>query len=313
MNLRPIIFDCDPGIDDAVALLMAFAHPEKFKFLGITTVAGNVSVSKTALNALKICELAGREDVPVYEGCSRPLIKDMRLDGEFIHGSSGLEGSNLPVPKGGVQRQHAVDFIIDTLMSATEKVTLVITGPQTNIAMALVKEPRIVENIAEIVFMGGALAESNITPSAEFNIFWDPHAAHVVLTCGVPKVMIGLDVTHQLVATAGRMNALKAIKNKQALTVYEMLSFSGIYDIKRYGLGGGLVHDAAVVAYLLKPEIFKGRDVHVEVELSGLIAMGRTVIDWYSLKQMSPNVKVMRDVEENAFFDLLTSCLQWYS
>lgn len=313
MNLRPIIFDCDPGIDDAVALLMAFAHPERFKFLGITTVGGNVSVAKTSLNALKICELAGRGDIPVYAGCSRPLVKVTFLDGEVIHGSCGLEGADLPIPEAVPQRQHAVDFIIDTLMTSDEKITLIVTGPQTNIALALVKEPRIINNIQEIIFMGGALAESNITPSSEFNIFCDPHAAHVVLTSGAKLTMIGLDVTHQLVTTVDRMNALKSIGNKQALVAFSMLSFSGIYDIKRYGLGGGLVHDAVVVAYLLKPDLFKGRHVHVEIELSGHATFGRTVIDWYDLKKMSPNVTVVRDVEGDAFFDLLNACLRWYS
>ena len=311
MSPRPIIFDCDPGIDDAVALLMAFAHPEEFKFLGVTTVAGNVPIYHTARNALKICELAGRPDVPVFAGCSRPLVKSL-LTVEEIHGKTGLDGSDLPEPTTSVQKQHAIDFIVDALMTATRKVTLIITGPQTNIAMALIKEPRIALNIEEIIFMGGSLAESNVTPSAEFNIYVDPYAAHVVLTSGIKTTMIGLDITHQLVATPARMDAIQAIGNKQALTVFDTLSFSGIYDIKRYGFGGGLVHDAAVVAYLLKPTLFEGRHVHVEIELGGHLTLGRTIVDWHRLADKPANTTVLRTVNTEGFFHLLETCLKRY-
>lgn len=312
VSCRPIIFDCDPGIDDAVALLMIFAHPEKFKILGVTTVAGNVSLSHITANALKICELAGRLDIPVFAGCSRPLVKSL-VTCEEVHGETGLSGSNLPNPTLLPQKKHAVDFIIDTLMIAQEKVTLVVTGPQTNIAMALVKEPSIVQKIEEIIFMGGTLAESNITPSAEFNIFVDPYAAYVVLTSGAKISMVGLDVTHQLIATPERLKDIEKINNKQALTAVNMLAYSSIYDIKRYKFGGGLVHDAAVVAYLLNPELFVGRFVHVEVELNGTLTLGRTVIDWFHLTGKPENVTVFREVNVEGFFDLLKECLKLYS
>lgn len=312
-DARPLIFDCDPGTDDAVALLMVFAYPEQLKILGVTTVGGNVPLRYTAENALKIAELAGREDIPVFAGCDRPLVRHEYLSMEMIHGKTGLAGVDFKEPRRKVEPEHAIDFIVRTLMESPQKVTLAVTGPQTNIAMALVKEPRIVDKIEEIVFMGGAITEGNITPAAEFNFFLDPHAAHVVLSSKVKLIMMGLDVTHQLVTLPERLSALQNIGNKQAQAVFDILSFSGAYDMKRYEIDGGYIHDAVVSAYLLKPELFRGRDVPVEVEISGHLTAGRTLVDWYNVNKLQTNVTVMRDVDVSGFYDFLYASLKRYT
>lgn len=310
---RPLIFDCDPGTDDAVALLMAFAHPQRLNILGVTTVGGNVPLKYTSVNGLKISELAGREEIPIFAGCDRPLVRHEYLTAEQIHGKTGLAGVDFPEPRRALESEHAVDFIIRTLLSSSEKITLVVTGPQTNIAMALVKEPRIVSKIDEVVFMGGSITEGNITPAAEFNFFMDPHAAHVVLSSKIKLTMLGLDVTHRLVTTPERLNAIQKIGNKQSQAVFDILSFSGIYDMKRYEIEGGYIHDAVVVAYLLKPELFLGRKVPVEVEISGELTMGRTVVDWYNVNKLPGNVDVIRHVDVEGFYTLLSACLERYS
>ncbi len=313
MVSRPLIFDCDPGTDDAVALLMAFAHPEQLNILGVTTVGGNVPLRHTSLNGLKIAELAGREDIPVFAGCDRPLVKHEYLSVEQIHGKTGLAGVNFPDPQRALESEHAVDFIIRTLLQSPEKITLAVTGPQTNIAMALVKEPKIISKIDEIIFMGGSITEGNITPAAEFNLFMDPHAAHVVLSSKIKLTMMGLDVTHQLVTTPDRLTAIQKIGNKQSQAVFDILSFSGAYDMKRYEIDGGYIHDAVVTAYLLKPELFQGRDVPVTVEISGQMTMGRTLVDWYNVHKFPANVKVIRTVDVSGFYALLSECLKKYS
>ncbi len=313
MKPRALIFDCDPGTDDAVALLMAFAHPERLNILGVTTVGGNVPLKYTSLNGLKIAELAGREDIPVFAGCDRPLVKHEYLSVEQIHGKTGLAGVSFPEPKRALESEHAVDFIIRTLLQSSEKITLAVTGPQTNIAMALVKEPKIVSKIDEIIFMGGSITEGNITPAAEFNFFMDPHAAHVVLSSKIKLTMMGLDVTHQLVTTPARLKAIQSIGNKQSQAVFDILSFSGAYDMNRYEIEGGHIHDATVTAYLLKPELFQGRECPVDVEISGQMTMGRTLVDWYNSNNNETNVKVIRSVDIEGFYDLLLECLKKYS
>ncbi|MBS0185130.1 MAG: nucleoside hydrolase [Proteobacteria bacterium] len=313
MAPRALIFDCDPGTDDAVALLMAFAHPDRLNILGVTTVGGNVPLKYTSVNGLKIAELARREDIPVFAGCDRPLVKHEYLSVEEIHGKTGLAGVNFPEPKRALETEHAVDFIIRMLMQSPKKVTLAVTGPQTNIAMALVKEPKIVSKIDEIVFMGGSITEGNITPAAEFNFFMDPHAAHVVLSSKIKMTMMGLDVTHQLVTTPERLKDIQKIGNKQSQAIFDILSFSGAYDMKRYEIDGGHIHDAVVTAFLLKPDLFSGRDCPVQVEIAGHVTMGRTLVDWYNVNNLTTNVKVMRHVDIDGFYDLLLECLKRYS
>src|SRR5215471_13187160 len=206
---QKIILDCDPGHDDALAILLACASPE-LEVLGITTVAGNVPLDKTTYNALRVCEVAGLHHVPVFAGMSRPLVRKL-YTAEHVHGKSGLEGPKFPEPTRSLDPRHAVEFIVDTVMHSDEPTTLVPTGPLTNIAAVLIREPQVVERVKEIVLMGGALYEGNVTPSAEFNIYVDPHAAKVVFDSGIPITMIGLDTTHQALATPERVAKMKAL------------------------------------------------------------------------------------------------------
>lgn len=211
-----IIIDCDPGQDDAIALLLAMASPEELALLGITAVAGNVPLHHTERNARLMCDLGGRGDVPVFAGCSRPLVREL-VTAENVHGDTGIDGMEVTDPTQRLQQQHAVDFIIDTLKGAEEEsITLVPTGPLTNIGMAMVKDPSILSRIKRIVLMGGAMREGgNYSPSAEFNILVDPHAAKVVFACGRPIIAMGLDVTHQVIATKDRVARIMAIEEIQ--------------------------------------------------------------------------------------------------
>ncbi|MBF0443557.1 MAG: nucleoside hydrolase [Oligoflexales bacterium] len=309
-----IILDCDPGHDDAVAILMALGAREEIDLLGITCVAGNSTVDNTIVNALKICELAGRPDIKVFKGMSRPLVRELVTAPE-IHGVSGLaidDPSLLPDPAMSPQKAHAVDFIIDTLMASKDgEVILCPTGPQTNIAMALLKEPQIIPKISQIVFMGGAgINPGNVTPSAEFNIYVDPHAAHVVLSSGIKTVMMGLDVTHKVQTTKKRLEAILGIGTRLAKTVHELLNFFNKYDKRRYRFEGAPLHDPCVIAYVLKPELFKLKHINVEIEISSEKTMGQTVADYWGATRKPPNCLLAEDVDDNGFYDLLLEKLR---
>ena len=308
MSAKPLLIDCDPGQDDAVALLLALASPEALNVLGITTVAGNVPLSMTQKNALKICELAGRSDVLVYAGCPRPMLRPL-ITAEYVHGSSGLDGADLPEPRMPSQAMHGVNFLINTLMNSASEITLATLGPLTNIAVAIVQEPGIVSRIGEIVLMGGAIAEGNVTPSAEFNIYVDPHAAHVVFTSGVKLSMISLDVTHQVITTPERLAAIRALSTPAAIATANLLEYYGTYDISRYGLPGAPLHDPCVIAYLLQPDLFKSRHFYVEVETRSELTMGRTVVDLWNCSKQQPNVNVVQTIDADKFYELLTERL----
>ena len=304
--VRRIIIDTDPGQDDAVAMLLALASPDELDVLGITAVAGNVPLALTQLNARKICEVAGRTDVPVYAGCVRPMMRPL-VTAEYVHGPTGIDGADLPEPSMGLEPQHAVDFIIDTLMAATESdITLCPLGPLTNIGMALVKEPRIASKVREIVLMGGGFLEGgNVTPAAEFNIYVDPQAAHVVFSSGIPITMMPLDVTHQALATVPRVAAFGQMGTAVGDAVAGMLDFFDRYDMEKYGTDGAPLHDPCVIAYLLEPDLFGGKACHVEIVTDNGPALGMTVIDWWGVTKNAPNTTVMRDVDADRFFALL--------
>ncbi len=304
MAKRPIIIDCDPGQDDAVALLLALASPDELAVLGITTVAGNVPLALTQMNARKICELAGRKDVLVYAGCSRPILRPL-VTAEYVHGSTGLDGADLPEPEMNLAEGHAIDFIIDTVMRHSEPVTLCPTGPLTNIAMAVIKEPAIIPKVAEVVLMGGAIREGNTTPAAEFNIYVDPHAARVVFEAGWKITMLGLDVTHQALTTEARLQKLQSIGTPVTDATAGLLDFYQRYDLERYHMPGAPLHDPCVIAFLLQPELFSGRDAHVRVETESEIAMGRTDVDWWNLLKEPANAFVVDGIDDDGFFDLL--------
>ena len=306
---RRIIIDTDPGQDDAVAILLALASPE-LDVLGITAVAGNVPLALTQKNARMICELAGRTDVKVYAGAIRPLVRRL-VTAEHVHGRTGLDGPALPEPAMPLQEKHAVDFIVETLLAEEPgTVTLCPLGPLTNIAAALDRAPEIAARIREIVLMGGGFFEGgNVTPAAEFNIYVDPHAAEIVFTSGVPIVMMPLDVTHKALTTAKRVAAFRALGTRVGIATAEMLEFFERFDEEKYGSDGGPLHDPCVIAYLVRPDLFGGRQCNVAVETASEITMGMTVIDWWGVTDRPKNAMVMHDIDSDGFFDLLTERL----
>ncbi|AQS48435.1 nucleoside hydrolase [Thioclava nitratireducens] len=303
---RKIIIDTDPGQDDAVAILLALASPE-LEVLGITCVAGNVPLPLTSKNARVVCELAGRTDVPVYAGCDRPLAREL-VTAEYVHGKTGLDGIELPEPQMPLQEQHAVDFLIETLRDhPAGSVTLCPLGPLTNIATALRRAPDIAEKIAEIVLMGGAYFEvGNTTPAAEFNIHVDPQAAEIVFTSGVPLVVMPLDVTHKALTTRARVEAFRNLGTRVGHAVASWTDFFERFDMAKYGSEGAPLHDPCVIAYLLKPDLFTGRHINVEIETTSELTMGMTVADWWRVTDRAPNAMFMGDLDAEGFYTLLT-------
>ncbi|WP_171121662.1 MULTISPECIES: nucleoside hydrolase [unclassified Ruegeria] len=310
MPPRKIIIDTDPGQDDAVAILLALASPQEIEVLGITAVAGNVPLDLTSKNARIVCELAGHTEVPVYAGCDRPLKRAL-VTAEHVHGKTGLDGPELPDPQMQLTDGHAVDFIIDTLRAHEPgTVTLCPLGPLTNIATAFTKAPDIVDRVQEIVLMGGAYFEvGNITPTAEFNIHVDPEAADIVFTSGRPIVVMPLDVTHKALVTKPRNDAFRALGTKVGIAVAEMTDFFERFDKEKYGSQGAPLHDPCVTAYLIKPELFSGRFVNVEIETQSELTMGMTVADWWRVTDRKPNATFIGDVDADGFFTLLTERL----
>jgi purine nucleosidase len=276
-----LILDCDPGVDDAVALLLALGSPRELQLLGITTVAGNVGPGLTARNARLIRELAAREDVPIHAGCERPLVRPPVDAGDF-HGQSGL--GTLPVhePRAPLAVQHAVPFIVETLLrEPAASVTLVITGPMTNVAMAMRLEPRILPRIREVVFMGGARSiGGNITASAEYNIYADPHAARVVCESGLPIVALGLDATHQVRATQARIAALRSLGSARAQAAADLMAFSSNLPPYRAPEPGAPLHDPCTIAYLLNPALFELAPVYLNVETDSALTLGHTAVEF---------------------------------
>ncbi len=309
MSKEPIIIDTDPGQDDAVAILLALASPE-FEILGITTVAGNVPLALTEVNARKICELAGKTDVKVYSGSVRPMLRKL-VTAEHVHGRTGLDGPVLPEPKMPLQKQYAADFIVETLMARPAgTVTLCALGPMTNIALALVKEPKIASRIKRIVAMGGGFFEGgNVTVAAEFNIYVDPQAARLVFESDIPITLIPLDYTHQALTTRARVEKFRSMKNKTGPAVAQLLDFFERFDEQKYGTDGGPLHDPCVIAWLLRPKLFTSRDVNVVIECESELTMGMTVIDWWGVSARKPNATVCRAVNADGFFELLTDRL----
>ena len=307
---RKIIIDTDPGQDDAVAILMALGSSEELDVQGLVTVAGNVPLSRTTDNARRILELAQRADVPLHAGCARPMRRKP-VTAEHVHGPTGLDGPALPAPTMKVGEQHGVLFIVDALRAAQPgEITLVTLGPLTNIAMAMVLAPDIVERIAEIVMMFGAYSEAgNITPVAEFNSYVDPEAADVVLSSGVKITMLPLDVTHQCLSTRPRLQAFRDIGNACGVATCEMLTFSQGFDIKKYGWEGAPLHDPCVIAYLLAPELFSGRHVNVGVAIGDGHTAGMNIVDWWRVTQKPANVLFLREVDVPGFYKLLTERL----
>ncbi len=310
MPEQKIIIDTDPGQDDAVAILLALASPDEIEVLGITAVAGNVPLTLTERNARMVCELAGRTDIRVFAGCDRPLGRAL-VTAEHVHGKSGLYGPTLPEPTMPLQEQHGVDFIVDTLRrEPAGSVTLCPLGPLTNIATAMQQAPDIIPRIRQIVLMGGAYFQvGNITPAAEFNIHVDPQAAAIVFGAGAPLVVMPLDVTHKALVTAARNDAFRALGTPVGIAVAQMTEFFERFDKEKYGSEGAPLHDPCVTAWLIRPELFSGRRVNVEIETESELTMGMTVADWWGVTKRAPNALFMGDIDADGFFALLTERL----
>jgi purine nucleosidase len=306
---RSIIIDTDPGLDDAVAILLALAADE-LEVLGIVAVAGNLPLSQTERNVRRVCELANRCDVPVYSGCARPMLRPLAT-AEQVHAETDRECLLLPEPTMPLQAQHGVDFLIEVLRTAEpDTITLCALGPLTNIAMALVKAPEIAAMIRELVIMGGAsVALGNVTPAAEFNMHVDPHAATIVIDSGLPITMIPLDVTHQVLSSPPRIGALRALGNRCGAAVAALLTSFEENRRAKFGTQARALHDPSVIAYLLRPALYQGCDINVAVETQSLLTMGMTVVDWRGVSGRKANVRFMNAVDAEGFYQLLTEKL----
>jgi purine nucleosidase len=299
VDARKVVIDCDPGIDDAVALLLAFASPEEIDLRAITTVAGNVPAKLTEANARRIRDLARRPEVPVYAGCTRPLLRPLVV-AEHIHGESGLDGGDLPPAAGKIALGHAVDRMIEEVMGAPGEVTIVAVGPLTNLAMAIVKCPELVEQAADIVVMGGAAGAGNVTPHAEFNFYVDPHAARIVFEAGAVPVMHGLDVTRKARADEDWLAGMVALGSDVGRAVAGMLSF--------YGKSGGAgLHDVLAVGWLLWPELFTARPARVEIITDDVPEIGQSRVTFGAPD--APDTEVVTDIDAPVFLRRLAERL----
>jgi len=304
---RRIILDCDPGHDDAMAILLAAGSPE-LELSAITTVAGNHTLDITTLNARRVCTLAGLTHVPIAPGCSEPLVRPLVTATE-IHGTSGLQGHVWGEPDVGTVPDHAVDVIIDLVMAAPGEITLVPVGPLTNIAIAVRKEPRIRDRVREVVLMGGSFTRGNVTPAAEFNIYVDPEAAAIVFGAGWPLTMIGLDVTHMANATAEVIERIGMLGTPLAAAVVGMLGFYRDRQLQEFGTEAPHVHDPCAVARVVKPDLMSCRDAHVVVEVDGTFTRGMTVTDFLMRDGVAPNASVATDIDATGFWELFTAAI----
>jgi inosine-uridine nucleoside N-ribohydrolase len=306
----PIVIDCDPGHDDAIAILLALASPE-VELRGITTVAGNQTLDKTTRNALKVLELAGRSDIPVAAGADAPLERTLRVAAN-VHGETGLDGPALPEPTMQVVDAHAADFLAELIEPG---VVLVPTGPLTNVALLLQRHPDVRDRLERIVWMGGAIAEGNVTPAAEFNIWADPEAAAIVLGYGGPLVMAGLDVTYQLQATPERIDQMRVVPGELASTLADLMSFfTGTYVSRHENMRGAAVHDPLAVLALTHPGLFTRSFSNVTIETAGQHTRGMTVIDQRTLiDRPEPNCDRLTSVDGDAAWAVILEAITHFS
>ena len=292
----PILLDCDPGHDDAIALLLALGSDE-LELRGVTVVAGNQTLEKTTANAIRVLELAGRGDVPVAVGSPRPLVHEPFV-AAYVHGETGLDGPDLPPPQAEPSDQHAVDFLAERLEGAT----LVATGPLTNVALLLARYPE--ARPERIVLMGGAIAEGNVTPAAEFNIWADPEAAARVFASGLDVTMVGLNVTHQALVTAAHAEQLRGA-GRVGKVVAELLDFYGVFHREVYGFDGSPVHDAVAVAHVIDPTLLELQHLNVRVDCESELCRGRTVVDVWRRSGLEPTANVAVGIDSERFLTLL--------
>ncbi|WP_404676808.1 pyrimidine-specific ribonucleoside hydrolase RihA [Raoultella ornithinolytica] len=307
----PIILDCGPGHDDAIAMVLALASPE-LDVKAITASAGNQTPDKTLRNVLRMLTLLGRQDIPVAGGARKPLMRELII-AENVHGESGLDGPALPEPDFTPQACTAVELMAKTLRESPQPVTIVATGPQTNVALLLNSHPELHDKIARIVLMGGAMVLGNWQPAAEFNIYVDPEAAEIIFQSGIPVVMAGLDVTHRAQIHGLDIERFRQVGNPVATIVAELLDFFMEYhkDAK-WGFTGAPLHDPCTIAWLLKPELFTSVERWVGVETQGKYTQGMTVVDYYFLTGKQPNTTVLLDIDRERFVDLLVERLAFY-
>ncbi len=307
---RKLIILTDPGQDQAAAILMILGQRQAFDVLGLVATAGNINLDHTIANCLKLMELAGRPDIPVFAGCPHPILRPLVM-AEHVHGPTGLDGPDLPEPKIEPQEKHGVDFIIDTVRAHPGEITICSLSPVTNLAMALRKAPDIAGKIHEVVAMLGAYFEvGNITPTAEFNCYVDPEAADIVLKAGIKTTLLPLDVTHKMRSTPERLGAMRALGNRCGVATAEMLEFSEAFDLRKYGWDGAPLHGPCVAAFMMAPEMFSGRQINVSVELSGTLTSGMTVADWWQITDRPKNVFYVTDGDPVAYYDLLLTSLE---
>jgi purine nucleosidase/pyrimidine-specific ribonucleoside hydrolase len=305
---QPVIVDCDPGHDDALALLLAVGDP-RLRLLGVTTVAGNQTLPKTTANALKILALAGATGVPVAAGCARPLVGDLHV-ADDIHGESGLDGPDLEVPTGAVADVHAVELMRRLIEGCAEPVTLIATGPLTNVALLLRRHPEVAANLRRIIFMGGSTERGNTTPYAEFNIVTDPEAADIVLRAGLPTTMIGLNVTHQALATDEIIAEFRAMNTRLGTICADLMTFfAGTYR-REFGFAHPPVHDPIAVAAAIAPATITTTRAAVAVELNGTHTRGATVVDLHHRTGATPTTDVATALDVAAFWRLLMTAVR---
>ena len=308
---RKLIIDCDPGQDDAINLFMALSD-RTFDILGITTSAGNVGISKTTRNARMICDLTGRQDIPVYAGAKTPIRHSLET-AEFIHGVEGLDGIEIFEPVHPASPEAAKDFIITAIRQSDTPITLVVTGPMTNVALAFMEAPDIQTGIDEIVLMGGAFCEGgNMTPSAEFNIFVDPYAAQLVFETDIPKIVFGLDVTYQVLTSPDVIADIAKIDNPVAQAALGILRSYERTDTARFRENVAPLHDPCTMAYLLRPEIFKLKACNIRVEADSELTRGHTSVDFWNRTELPKNSQWAYAANRDMFFDLLKERLSSY-
>ena len=304
----PFILDCDPGHDDALALVVGLARPE-LRLLAVTTVAGNAGLPETTRNALRVLTLLGRTDIPVAAGAAGPLLRPLHV-ADHVHGASGLEGADLPEPAFSARPEGAIELLRAILEASPEPVTVAAVGPLTNIALFVRTHPELVDRIAGIRVMGGAITEGNSTASAEFNIWQDPEAARIVFDCGRPITLMTLDTTHQALFTTADVERLEALGTRVAAVFADLLRFFGRFHAQRYGWDGSPIHDAVSVAHLAVPDLVRTVPYRVDVETTSELTRGRTVVDLYGQTGRPPNVDVGREIDRERFIDLLIEAVR---
>jgi inosine-uridine nucleoside N-ribohydrolase len=301
--MGPLILDCDPGHDDAIALLLALASPE-IELLGVTTVSGNATLEQTTANAIRVLDHLGRDEIPVVPGADRPLVRRREVRSDGVHGETGLDGPELPPAAREPRHEHAIDWIAKALAASHEPVTLVATGPLTNIALLLARYPELHGPVERIVLMGGAIGEGNLTPAAEFNMWVDPEAGARVFSSGLEKTMVGLDVTYQALMTKAHAERLAAAGRAGKLVADLYAFYSGVHR-ERFGRGRTPVHDACAVAHVIDPTLIETRACGVRIDTGGELSRGRTNADRWNRMGWEPNCHVAVDIDAERFLELL--------